>query len=103
VSTTPARLLVVDDERGIRDLLAQTFRLTGFGVRCAASGVAALNAVAAEAPDVIVLDVMLGDLDGFEVARVLRRNGCRAPVLFLGPGGAERRRIATLSGRDCER
>ncbi|WP_049567752.1 response regulator transcription factor [Streptomyces sp. SBT349] len=82
-SAPAATLLVVDDEPNIRDLLAQMFRLTGFAVRCAGSGVEALNAVRARAPDLIVLDVMLPDLDGFEVARTLRRDGCRVPVLFL--------------------
>jgi two-component system OmpR family response regulator len=95
--STPVRLLVVDDEHNIRDLLAQTFRLTGFSVRCAASGVAALNAVAAETPDLIVLDVMLSDLDGFEVARTLRRDGCRVPVLFLTARDEVTDRIAGLS------
>ncbi|MEO3753442.1 response regulator transcription factor [Streptomyces sp. B6B3] len=92
-----ARVLVVDDEPNIRDLLAQTFRLTGFDVSCAASGVAALNAVAARAPDLIVLDVMLQDLDGFEVARTLRRDGCRVPVLFLTARDEVSDRIAGLS------
>ncbi len=92
-----ARVLVVDDEPNIRDLLAQTFRLTGFDVSCVASGVAALNAVAAQAPDLIVLDVMLQDLDGFEVARTLRRDGCRTPVLFLTARDEVSDRIAGLS------
>ncbi|MGP3968446.1 response regulator transcription factor [Streptomyces sp. 6N223] len=92
-----ARLLVVDDEHNIRDLLAQTFRLTGFSVRCAAGGVAALNAVAAEEPDLIVLDVMLSDLDGFDVARTLRRDGHRVPVLFLTARDEVTDRIAGLN------
>ncbi|WP_059005811.1 response regulator transcription factor [Streptomyces specialis] len=83
-SAAPATLLVVDDEPNIRDLLAQTFRLTGFAVRCADSGPSALNAVrTGPPPDLIVLDVVLPGLDGFEVARTLRRDGCRVPVLFL--------------------
>ncbi|MDT0305545.1 response regulator transcription factor [Streptomyces sp. DSM 44917] len=97
-----ATLLVVDDEPNIRDLLAQTFRLTGFAVRCADGGAAALNAVRTAAPDLIVLDVMLPDLDGFEVARTLRRDGCRVPVLFLTARDevADRIRGLSLGGDD---
>ncbi|MGW0827570.1 response regulator transcription factor [Streptomyces sp. NPDC002845] len=84
--TTPAaHLLVVDDEPNIRDLLAQTLRLVGFDVTCAGGGVEALNAVGLGGSgfDLVLLDVMLPDLDGFEVARTLRRDGCETPVLFL--------------------
>ncbi|WP_323379425.1 response regulator transcription factor [Streptomyces durbertensis] len=80
---TPPRLLVVDDEPHPREMLAQTFRLAGYRVTCAAGGVQALNAAVAEPPDLVVLDVGLPDLDGWEVARQLRRLGCGGPVLFL--------------------
>ena len=78
-----ATVLVVDDEENIRDLLSQTLRLVGFDVRTAASGFEALTAAEAKAPGLVVLDVMLPDIDGFEVARRLRANGGKAPVLFL--------------------
>ncbi|ONK13464.1 response regulator transcription factor [Streptomyces sp. MP131-18] len=98
MTTSPAAgLLVVDDEPNIRDLLAQTFRLTGFTVRCADSGVAALNAVRAREPDLIVLDVVLPDLDGFDVARTLRRDACQVPVLFLTARDDVTDRVAGLS------
>ncbi len=98
MTTSPAAtLLVVDDEPNIRELLAQTFRLTGFAVRCADSGVAALNAVRARQPDLIVLDVVLPDLDGFDVARTLRRDSCRVPVLFLTARDDVTDRVAGLS------
>ena len=68
-----ARLLVVDDEPNIRDLLASSLRFAGFEVVTAADGNGALKAAQAEGaePDFIVLDVMLPDMDGFTVARRL--------------------------------
>ncbi|WP_327086761.1 response regulator transcription factor [Nonomuraea sp. NBC_01738] len=76
----PARVLVVDDEPNIRALLSQTLRLVSFEVRTAESGAQAVTAARDFAPDIVVLDVMMDDLDGFEVAR---RLGERYPVLFL--------------------
>ncbi|WP_188190848.1 response regulator transcription factor [Nonomuraea sp. SYSU D8015] len=76
----PARVLVVDDEPNIRALLSQTLRLVSYEVRTAATGAEAVAAAREFAPDIVVLDVMLEDFDGFEVAR---RLGERVPVLFL--------------------
>jgi two-component system OmpR family response regulator len=76
----PARVLVVDDEPNIRALLSQTLRLVSFEVRTAATGAEAVSAAHAFQPDIVVLDVMLEDIDGFEVAR---RLGDSVPVLFL--------------------
>ncbi|MFG1707727.1 response regulator transcription factor [Nonomuraea sp. M3C6] len=76
----PARVLVVDDEPNIRALLSQTLRLVSFEVRTAATGAEAVTAAREFQPDIVVLDVMLEDFDGFEVAR---RLGERIPVLFL--------------------
>ncbi|MBB5778169.1 response regulator transcription factor [Nonomuraea jabiensis] len=76
----PARVLVVDDEPNIRALLSQTLRLVSFEVRTAETGAEALTAAREFDPDIVVLDVMLEDFDGFEVAR---RLGERVPVLFL--------------------
>ncbi|WP_051745637.1 response regulator transcription factor [Streptomyces yerevanensis] len=92
-----ARLLVVDDEPNIRDLLSETFRLVGFDVTAAGTGVEALNAAHAAPPDLVVLDVMLPDLDGYEVARILRRDGCETPVLFLTARDTVRDRVEGLS------
>src|SRR3954464_3575223 len=80
------RGLVVDDEEHITELLAMGLGFNGFDVERAASGRAALDAVERHRPDLIVLDVMLPDLDGFEVARRLRQTegaGTRVPVIFL--------------------
>lgn len=82
-SPAPTTVLVVDDEPNIRDLLSQTLRLVGFDVVAAATGFDALAAAQAAKPGLIVLDVMLPDLDGFEVATRLRAMGQDAPVLFL--------------------
>ncbi|MCA2221474.1 response regulator transcription factor [Nonomuraea aurantiaca] len=76
----PARVLVVDDEPNIRALLSQTLRLVSFEVRTAESGAEAVRAAREFEPDIVVLDVMMADIDGFEVAR---RLGESVPVLFL--------------------
>jgi two-component system OmpR family response regulator len=92
-----ARLLVVDDEPNIRALLSATLRLTGFDVRAAAGGHEALAVAAEYEPDLVVLDVMLPDLDGFEVAQRLRAAGQRVPVLFLTARDAVEDRISGLA------
>lgn len=77
------RILVVDDESNITDLVAMALRYEGFDVGVAASGREALNAARSTPPHLIVLDVMLPDLDGFEVAKQLLSSGHRVPILFL--------------------
>jgi two-component system OmpR family response regulator len=80
------KVLVVDDEEHITELVALGLGYNGFDVERVSSGRAALAAIAASKPDLIVLDVMLPDLDGFEVARRLRQSegaGTRVPVIFL--------------------
>lgn len=77
------RLLLVDDEDNLRSMLEAALRHNGFEVHPAASGREAIDAVAEVRPDLIVLDVMLPDLDGFEVCRRLRTEGRQTPVLFL--------------------
>ncbi len=79
----PARLLVVDDEPNIRELLAASLRFAGFEVDAAADGSSAVRQALEHPPDLIVLDVMLPDLDGFAVTRRLRDAGQHTPVLFL--------------------
>ena len=79
----PPRVLVVDDEPSITDLVATVLRYEGFQVQTAATGRTALAAVTAFRPHLVVLDVMLPDLDGFEVQRRLAADGLRVPVLFL--------------------
>jgi len=79
-------VLVVDDEEHITELLAMGLGFNGFEVERASSGRAALDAIDRHRPDLIILDVMLPDLDGFEVARRLRQGegvGNRVPIIFL--------------------
>ena len=79
-------VLVVDDEEHITELLAMGLSMNGFEVERAATGRSALDAIERRRPELVVLDVMLPDLDGFEVARRLRQAegaGTRVPVIFL--------------------
>ena len=99
------RLLLVDDEDNLRSMLEAALRYEGFEVEAAASGRDALDvvdAVGERGPDLIVLDVMMPDLDGFEVCRRLRNDGVRTPVLFLTARDAtdDKVRGLTLGGDD---
>jgi two-component system OmpR family response regulator len=78
-----ARLLVVDDEPNIRDLLATSLRFAGFEVFTASTGNEAIREATEHQPDLVVLDVMLPDMDGFTVTRRLRDRGEQYPILFL--------------------
>jgi two-component system OmpR family response regulator len=78
-----ARLLVVDDEETILELLSGSLRFAGFEVMTAGSGAEALRAASASRPDLVLLDVMLPDGDGFDVVRRLRSAGPGVPVIFL--------------------
>ncbi len=95
-------LLLVDDEDNLRSMLEAALRHSGFDVHPAASGRAALDVAAGLRPDLIVLDVMLPDLDGFEVCRRLRQDGVRTPVVFLTAkdGTEDKVRGLTLGGDD---
>ena len=77
------RILVVDDEPNIRDLLTTSLRFAGFAVRAVGNGAAAISAVIEEEPDLIILDVMLPDMNGFGVTKRLRISGYTSPILFL--------------------
>jgi two-component system, OmpR family, response regulator len=81
--TAKTRILVVDDEPNITDLVGTALRYEGFDVEVAATGRSALVKGQTFRPELMVLDVMLPDLDGFEVCRRLRSEGTRTPVLFL--------------------
>ena len=80
---TQAQLVVVDDEPSIRDLLVASLHFAGFAVETAASGSEAIQVIERIQPDLIVLDVMLPDIDGFTVTSRIRQEGIDAPVLFL--------------------
>ena len=97
-----ARLLVVEDEPTILELLSGSLRFAGFSVLTAVSGAEAVRVAAASRPDLILLDVMLPDGDGFDVIRSIRSGGPRVPVIFLTARGHVRERVAglTLGGDD---
>ena len=78
-----ATIAVVDDEPSIRDLLTASLHFSGFDVVSAANGTEAINVIEKSRPDLIILDVMLPDIDGFTVTRPIRNDGITAPVLFL--------------------
>jgi two-component system OmpR family response regulator len=77
------RILVVDDEASISDLIATSLKFVGFNVRTAATGSQALTIAEEFKPHAMILDVMLPDLDGFEVCRQIRNEGIEVGVLFL--------------------
>ena len=77
------RILVVDDEPNIVDVISMALRFEGFQVESAATGNDAIAAVAARPPQLLVLDVMLPDIDGFEVARRLASARAEVPIIFL--------------------
>ena len=97
-----ARLLVVDDEPSITDLVSTALRYVGFEVAVAATAREALAAATSFRPQLVLLDVMLPDLDGFEVTRRLRGEGVRVPILFLTARDATEDKVngLTIGGDD---
>jgi len=77
------RILVVEDEDAIRDLVATALRFTGFPVSTVASGRAAIAEIRNEPFDLLILDVNLPDIDGFEITRKIRADGNQVAVIFL--------------------
>jgi two-component system response regulator MprA len=90
------RLLVVDDDRALREVLRRALTLAGYEVVPAQSGAEAVTEVTSTVPDAVVLDVGLPDIDGLEVCRMLRREGNRVPVLMLTARDAVSDRIDGL-------
>jgi two-component system, OmpR family, response regulator len=90
-------LLVVEDEEMILELLAGSLRFAGFEVMTAASGAEALRAMTASRPDLVLLDVMMPDGDGFDVVRRMRSSGPDIPVIFLTARDGVRERVAGLA------
>jgi two-component system response regulator MprA len=90
------RILVVDDDPSLRQALKRALRLEGYDVELAAGGAEALDAIAADAPDLVVLDVAMPGLDGLDVSRRLRSGGNRVPILMLTARDAIGDRVAGL-------
>jgi two-component system OmpR family response regulator len=99
---SPLRALVVDDEPNLADVLASMLRYEGWDAQTAGDGATAVRVAGSFAPDVVVLDVMLPDFDGFEVLRRLRALNPQVCVLFLTARDAVEDRIAgiTVGGDD---
>jgi two-component system OmpR family response regulator len=95
-------LLVVEDDPNIRELLSASLRFAGFAVDAVTTGAEAVTAGREAKPDLIVLDVMLPDYDGFEVIKRLRETGIRVPVVFLTArdGTEDKVRGLTAGGDD---
>jgi len=94
---TPVRVLVVDDEPNLADLLTMALRYEGWEIRTARDGLTAVRLAREFKPDTAVLDVMLPDLNGLEVLRRLRDDSPNLPVLFLTAKDAVEDRIAGLT------
>ncbi|GAA2338126.1 response regulator transcription factor [Dactylosporangium salmoneum] len=90
------RILVVDDDAAVRDSLARTLRFEGYQVETAADGRQALDAVRADPPDAVVLDVSMPVLDGLTACRELRAGGLLVPVLMLTARDSVGDRVAGL-------
>jgi two-component system KDP operon response regulator KdpE len=96
VTAAGVPVLVVDDEAPMRRLLRTSLGVQGYLVLEAATGAAALEAVARERPDVVLLDLGLPDMDGVEVIRRLRAAGSKVPVVVLSSRGEERGKVEAL-------
>ncbi len=93
----PPRVLVVDDEPNIVDVISMALRYEGFDVASAATGAEALTAVRTQRPHVMLLDVMLPDMEGFDVARRLGAERARVPIIFLTARDATEDRVRGLT------
>jgi two-component system, OmpR family, response regulator len=102
VASDDGDLLVVDDEVFLRDAVAASLRFLGFEVTAAENGTDALRLARGHQFDLVILDVMLPDVDGFEIVRRLRRDGNRVPVIFLTARDAQDDKVTglTIGGDD---
>ncbi len=91
------KVLVVDDEPSIRDLLSRQLRFAGFSVAAVGNGNDAVIAAEKSSPDIILLDVMLPDMNGFSVTKAIRAKGIDVPVLFLSARDEEVDRVTGLT------
>ena len=101
-ATDSHRILVVDDEPNIADVVSMALRFQGFEVETAGSGTDAIAAVTSFRPHLIVLDIMLPDMEGFDVAQRLGAQRARVPIIFLTARDAtdDKIRGLTLGGDD---
>ncbi|HYB23576.1 MAG TPA: response regulator, partial [Solirubrobacteraceae bacterium] len=92
----PSRVLIVEDEKHLAEALAHNLKFEGYDTAMVSDGESALEQLAAEDCDLVVLDVMLPGISGFEVCERLREGGNRVPVLFLTARNTDADRIAGL-------
>ena len=90
-------MLVVDDEPSITDLVSMALRCEQFDAQVAGSGREALDFVESFSPDLAVLDIIMSDIDGFEVAQRLRSQGVKLPIIFLTARAATEDKVLGLS------
>jgi len=91
-----ANVLVVEDDRAVRESLERALRLEGYRVVAVADGVSGVEAVVRDNPDAVILDVMLPLLDGLSACRQLRQRGDRTPILMLTARSEVGDRVAGL-------
>ena len=77
------KILIVDDEAGVRELLKDALKLAGFDTHVANDGMSALTALRSFTPDIMIIDINMPLMDGFELVERLRKNGNEVPVLML--------------------
>jgi two-component system OmpR family response regulator len=97
VTANGHRVLVVDDEPNIVDVVTMALKFQGFSVESAGTGAQALSAVSSFHPHLIVLDVMLPDMEGFDVAQRLGAQHARVPIIYLTARDATEDKIRGLS------
>jgi two-component system response regulator RegX3 len=95
MSDTPARILVVDDEPSITEFVSYNLRKEGYDVQVAADGATAVNLITSTPFDLVILDVMLPNMDGYEVVRRIRSSSA-VPVLFLSARDTELDKVVGL-------
>ncbi|MGX7731546.1 response regulator transcription factor [Rhodococcus sp. 2H158] len=95
--TPEARILIVDDEPSIVELLSVSLKFQGFEVETAGNGAKGLDRARAFRPDAVILDVMMPGMDGFGMLRRLRADGSDAPVLFLTAKDAVEDKVSGLT------
>ena len=96
MSQSEIHIFVVEDDASIRFGLEEVLGGAGYIVHSCADGADALREIAENLPDLLVLDVMLPGASGYEIARHLRKAGCRIPILMLTAKGQEIDKVVGL-------
>jgi len=93
----PTKILIVDDEAGVRELLKDALKLAGFETQAASDGMSALTLLRSYSPDIMIIDINMPLMDGFELVERLRKTGNEVPVLMLS-ARADRVDVTERSG-----